>query len=122
MGRLFGTMATIHSVSHDAQENLLTYFPSLDRKKCRVIANGIEVARFAEISPRDLRSELELGEEHFLIGFMGRFMAQKGFRNLVEAVEYTQPAGGAGSDAGGRLFRLGWIYEGKSRRPSRRRG
>ncbi len=92
MGQMLGLVDTIQSVSYDAQENLLAYFPALSRKegKCVVIVNGIEVDRFIDASPRDLRSELGLGGDFFLIGFMGRFMAQKGFRYLVEAIEILQ--------------------------------
>ena len=87
MGRLFGSTAEIHSVSNDAQDNLLSFFGSLKQERCRAILNGIEVERFAQADPRDLRSELELGEEYFLVGFMGRFMSQKGFNYLVDAME-----------------------------------
>jgi glycosyltransferase involved in cell wall biosynthesis len=89
MAWLFGLIDKVHSVSHDAQANLFGYFPSLVRKegKCVVIPNGIEVERFLEAEPRDLRGELGLGEDVFLIGFMGRFMAPKGFRYLVDAIE-----------------------------------
>jgi glycosyltransferase involved in cell wall biosynthesis len=79
----------IHSVGNDAQENLFGYFRGLAGKeeKCLVIPNGIEVDRFLTGEPRDLRSELGLGDEIFVIGFLGRFMAPKGFRYLVEAIE-----------------------------------
>lgn len=86
-GQLFGLFDRIHSVSHDAQANLLEHFPSLDRDRCLVIPNGIEVERFLEAEPRDFRGELGLGQDVFLIGFMGRFMAQKGFRYLLDAME-----------------------------------
>ncbi len=89
MGILFGMIDTIHSVSYDAQENLLANFPSLDRQKnkCIVIPNGIEIERFKSASPRDLRGELGVGGDVFLIGFLGRFMSQKGFRYLVGAID-----------------------------------
>jgi glycosyltransferase involved in cell wall biosynthesis len=79
----------IHSVSYDAQENLLDYFPGLAGRggKCVVIRNGIEVDLFAESAARDLRSELCVGSNVFLIGFLGRFMAPKGFGYLVDAIE-----------------------------------
>jgi glycosyltransferase involved in cell wall biosynthesis len=87
MARLFGSIDAIHSVSHDAQANLLEYFPGLAgrRGKCVVIPNGIEVDRFISAPPRDLRAELGLADDVFLIGFFGRFMKQKGFRYLVDA-------------------------------------
>jgi glycosyltransferase involved in cell wall biosynthesis len=89
MGYLLSMIDTIQSVSYDAQENLLSNFPTLGRRKGKliVIPNGIEVERFEKASPRDLRGELGLGEEVFLIGFLGRFMSQKGFRYLVDAID-----------------------------------
>jgi glycosyltransferase involved in cell wall biosynthesis len=89
IGFLFRLIDTIHNVSHDAKENLVANFPSLGRrgKRCVVIDNGIEVERFEHASPRDLKGELGVGKEVFLIGFLGRFMSQKGFRYLVDAIE-----------------------------------
>ena len=88
MNTCFSMIDTIHSVSHDAQANLKSFFPRLSRKKgkCVVIPNGIEVKRFLSAAPRNLRKESALGENSFLIGFFGRFMAQKGFRYLVDAI------------------------------------
>lgn len=86
---LFNMVDSIQSVSYDAENNLFEYFPALANKKtkCVVITNGIEVQRFIEARPRDFRNELGLGENFFLIGFLGRFMSQKGFRYLVDAIE-----------------------------------
>lgn len=85
---LFTMIDKIHSVSHDAKDNFITYFPSLsgDMKNI-VVKNGIEIDRFLDAEPRDLRAELNLGSNTFLIGFMGRFMTQKGFRYLIDAME-----------------------------------
>jgi glycosyltransferase involved in cell wall biosynthesis len=88
MGLMLATINTIHSVSYDAHENLCKYFPFLGHNsKCIVIQNGIEVKRFVNAEPRNLREELELAEDAFLVAFFGRFMSQKGFRYLVEAME-----------------------------------
>jgi glycosyltransferase involved in cell wall biosynthesis len=89
MSFLFRLIDKIHSVSHDAQDNLLEYFPSLPRYsgKLIVIQNGIEVKRFTDAVPRDIRGELGLADDVFLIGFLGRFMSPKGFRYLVDAIE-----------------------------------
>jgi len=78
----------IHCVSHDAYDNLLEFFPGLKRDTARitVIPNGIEVDRFARATPRDIRSELGLSPEAFLLGFFGRFMSPKGFKYLVDAI------------------------------------
>lgn len=88
-GRLLDLIDTIHSVSNDAEDNLLLHFPALASRngRCVVIPNGIEIERFHNSSPRDLRGELGLDEKAFLVGFFGRFMSQKGFRYLVDAIE-----------------------------------
>ena len=78
----------IHAVSHDSRENLLHYIFSLGlfRNKIRVIPHGIEIERFSVTNARDLRKELNLPNNSFLIGFLGRFMSPKGFVYLVEAI------------------------------------
>jgi glycosyltransferase involved in cell wall biosynthesis len=89
MSVAFSLIQTIHSVSNDAQDNLLEYFPLFRRnsKKCVVIPSGIEVERFVNVKKRNLRAELNVGEETFLVGFLGRFMSVKGFAYLIDAVE-----------------------------------
>jgi glycosyltransferase involved in cell wall biosynthesis len=88
LAALMSTIDCIHCVSHDARENLLAHLPLLRWLRRNVIAipNGIEVDRFVEAVPRDLKGELGLPGETFLIGFLGRFMSQKGFRYLVDAL------------------------------------
>ena len=80
---------TIHSVSNDAQENLLEFFPRLKKypdRQC-VIHNGIDPQRFLIEERADLKGAIGLSKEVFLIGFFGRFMPQKGFDILIDAVE-----------------------------------
>lgn len=79
----------IHSVSQDAQENLLDYVFSLKmfKRKLVVIPNGVEVERFLHTDRRDLRKELNLPNNTFLIGFLGRFMPEKGFVYLIDALD-----------------------------------
>lgn len=89
IGRVLSLVNIIQSVSYDAQNNLIENFPELSCPgyRCVVIPNGIEVERFLNDEPRDLRSELNLSTNVFLIGFFGRFMSQKGFRFLIDAIE-----------------------------------
>lgn len=95
MGVALSLVTTIHSVSHDAQKNLLEFFPKLAEKRCKcvVILNGIESERFINAMPRNLRGELGVREDVFLIGFLGRFMAQKGFVYLIDAIEQIKASG-----------------------------
>ena len=92
----FNLIDTVQPVSHDAQANLLEQFPALDRREGELIVNpnGIKVEGLVNADARNLRGELGLGEDAFLIGFLGRFMAQKGFRYLVDAVALLRKKGG----------------------------
>lgn len=75
----------VHSVSDDAQANLLSFFPST-QSRCLVIKNGIDTNRFRSAIPLDVRGMAGLSDDTILIGFFGRFMGQKGFRFLMEAI------------------------------------
>lgn len=85
---LLRTARYVHSVGHDAQENLHACFGFLEKSgKSVVIRNGIDTATVLGAPPADLRKELGVDRHVMLLGFFGRFMAQKGFRCLVDAVE-----------------------------------
>lgn len=92
-GMLLSRVDVIQSVSHDAEENLLQFYPGLSGGKplLRVILNGIDIAEFAsgtkQTGNRGLRRALRISEEAALFGFLGRFMPQKGFEYLVDAVD-----------------------------------
>ncbi len=79
----------IQAVSHDAEDNFRQYFPKFGRRVSRfvTIRNGILIERFDNVVPRNFISELSLDDKHFIIGFLGRFMSQKGFRILIEAID-----------------------------------
>ena len=78
----------IHCVSHDGRDNLIERLARLGSRRDRivVIPNGIDTRRFLSSRPRDLRAELGLPADTYLIGFFGRFMSQKGFGFLVDAL------------------------------------
>jgi glycosyltransferase involved in cell wall biosynthesis len=86
---LLSKIDVIHSVSNDAQNNLLEFVPRLKKRanRCVMIPNGIEIEHFQGDEKRDFHRELNLPKDTFLIGFLGRFMSQKGFVYLIEAVE-----------------------------------
>ncbi len=96
LGKLLGRADSIVSVSRDAQDNLLEYIPGLARARCRLtpVLNGIDVSRFAEAAPGDdLRARLGIGPDVFLMGFLGRFMEQKGFLPLLHALQLVRDSG-----------------------------
>lgn len=82
---LFGNIDRIHSVSEGAKENVLFYYPDIKSSKFVLIPNGIEIDRFSKDEKRNFIKELKLPEGAFLIGFLGRFMPEKGFTVLLDA-------------------------------------
>lgn len=94
LGVTLSLTTKLHSVSNDARKNITQFFPFLDRgDKCVVIKNGIESSRFVDAIARDLRTEFHLPSDVFLIGFLGRFMAPKGFIYLVDAIDQLRKSG-----------------------------
>jgi glycosyltransferase involved in cell wall biosynthesis len=88
-GAALSRASAVITVSHDARENLYRYFPALRRRKTvHTIPNGIDAARYAEPAPpeRWLREMLGMREEARLVGYLGRFMPEKGMPLLLEAV------------------------------------
>ncbi|HVQ13481.1 MAG TPA: glycosyltransferase family 4 protein [Vicinamibacterales bacterium] len=84
---LYSGIDGIHAVSEDCAQNVKHFMPAIRAERLHPVLNGIDVQRFARARSRDLRSELKVDDGRLLVGFFGRFMAQKGFRYLVDAVE-----------------------------------
>jgi glycosyltransferase involved in cell wall biosynthesis len=99
LGQALARAAAVVVVSDDSRVNLLRYFPNLRRRAAAIhtIPNGIDTDRFAddagpEITP--LREQLGLDDETILVGFLGRFMPEKGFPLLLDAAERLAKYGG----------------------------
>lgn len=89
LGHALARAAAVVTVSEDARANLLRYFPNLRRHQARVhtIPNGIDTAPYAR-PPREapwLREKLGIDDDVTLVGYLGRFMPEKGFPLLLEA-------------------------------------
>jgi glycosyltransferase involved in cell wall biosynthesis len=91
LGQLVRRVGTLVAVSADIRDNLLDYLPALGRGPCRLVTipNGIDAGRYRSLGPPpvDLRTRLGIGPEKFLIGFLGRFVVQKGFLPLLTALQ-----------------------------------
>jgi glycosyltransferase involved in cell wall biosynthesis len=85
----------VHCVTRDSRENLVHTYPWLPslRRKTAVIAHGVNVAKITAVVPLDLTKSLQLDPATVVFGFLGRFMAQKGFRVIIDAVKLLQGAG-----------------------------
>ena len=87
MGWLLNRVDKVLSVSLDARANMLEYFPGLQPKQVLNITNGIDTLFFGQGVARNLREELSIAPGRPILGFFGRFMAQKGFHQIIKAVE-----------------------------------
>ncbi len=80
----------LNTVSQDAKNNLLEYFPLLNQKRERivVIQNGIDTAFFSEkvYDQKNIFSIDGINKDSFVIGYLGRFMPEKGFPVLIDAI------------------------------------
>lgn len=92
-GYLISRADHIQSVSRDAESNLTEYFPGLARyrSKLSVILNGIDLKTFTSSDDHESRNAFRdrqgLSQNAFVFGFLGRFMPQKGFEYLIDAVD-----------------------------------
>lgn len=88
MANLFSLADVINPVGADAALNFIETFPVLgSRGRVKEIRNGIKTESFLGNSVRNLRNEAGIPSDSLVLGFFGRFMAQKGFGLLVKAVE-----------------------------------
>jgi glycosyltransferase involved in cell wall biosynthesis len=92
MGRLLGRADATIAVGEDPRTNLLRYFPRLGRGRRALVTipNGIDTRRYADAAPAveySLRAQLGLEGNTALFGYLGRFMPEKGFPILLEALQ-----------------------------------
>lgn len=89
VSRVLARSAALQSVSHDAQQNLTEVLPRLRRhRRLLVIPNGIDVGLYS--SAQDV-SRPPTPTPTLL--FVGRLMPQKGFLDLVSAVDLLKQEG-----------------------------
>jgi glycosyltransferase involved in cell wall biosynthesis len=97
MGRLLRRVDNIILPGNDVHDNLVEFLPALRAGPCQrhVIPNGINSAHFAGMGQpaTELRQRLSLSADTLLVGFLGRFMEQKGFLPLLSAIEQVVALG-----------------------------
>ena len=78
----------IQAVSNDAMENLVEYFPGLKKiqNKLVTIVNGIDIVQFLGNDDSE-EAPFKIEEDFFYVGFIGRFMPEKGFQYLIDAMD-----------------------------------
>jgi glycosyltransferase involved in cell wall biosynthesis len=92
LGRLLRRLDVLIACGADVRANLLDYLPNMENAGCRVITirNGVDTRRCVAYSAHpteNLRVRLGIGGDVRLLGFLGRFMEQKGFLPLLDALQ-----------------------------------
>jgi glycosyltransferase involved in cell wall biosynthesis len=98
LGRVLYQANRFIAVGEDIRANLFEYVPPLRRNRVVVIPNGIDTHHFARSnapSEQTLRQKLDLSGETVILGFLGRFMEQKGFLPLLDALAQVRSEGAA---------------------------
>jgi glycosyltransferase involved in cell wall biosynthesis len=90
MATAFRRMSAIHTVTEDARANLIEFFPGVAPSQVVGILHGVDTEYFRDGKPEPLKEVLGLSPETPLIGFFGRFMGQKGFRLIVQAIKHIR--------------------------------
>jgi glycosyltransferase involved in cell wall biosynthesis len=91
LAQVLRRMDALVAVSEDVREDHLRHLPALGKGPCRLVTihNGIDIQRFSGPDgqpPEDLRQRLGIVPPVCLMGFLGRFMEQKGFLVLADAL------------------------------------
>lgn len=87
VARLFRMIDVIHAVSYDVSANIRCILPEIRENNLVTITNGITISQYEQQDKIDYQTEYGISRDCYKIGFLGRFMSQKGFRYLIDAVE-----------------------------------
>lgn len=87
---LFARADIINVVTADARTNLLEYFPELTSVQDRIVVihNGVDVTYLTEPLPEilSIHEQLKIPMGPHVLGYFGRFMPEKGFPILIDAM------------------------------------
>ena len=90
LAKVIGSADAVCAVSDDIMKHLMERIPSLEYSKGMrvVIKNGIDIELFdgTELPKGLFRKGMRFADDLFLAGFLGRFMPEKGFNCLIDAV------------------------------------
>ena len=98
MASILSRAEVVICVTEDARWNFTEFLPGFPADKLAVVPNGIDTLPFAAVAERRRArtADRSPGNSLFTFGFLGRFMPQKGFDVLVDAVsELTRHHGGS---------------------------
>ena len=73
-------------LSQEQADDICQLYRVCPPDKTRVIPNGLDFTRFLEAEPGSLRTELGLGPDQFLLGFVGRLTQIKNPQDVIRAI------------------------------------
>lgn len=96
--KIIKNVTVFHAVSTDILNHFQSEFPGVKNSGVRweVIRHGIPSERFFKEQPdagSELHKRLQIKEDIFLFGYFGRFMPEKGFGYVIEAVRNLRDTG-----------------------------
>lgn len=107
---LLSQASFINVVSEDAKANLIEHFAGMKKhlSKVVVIQNGINIDFFREeLKDHKKISDIQgIEKDTFVIGYLGRYMPEKGFPVLIDAIEIL--AHSTESIKNPKVLALGW--------------
>jgi glycosyltransferase involved in cell wall biosynthesis len=88
LNHVVNSVTCLYGVSKDILDHTLEVFQVKQSIQKAVIHNGIDITIFRpqQIVKSSIRQQLGISSKVFLVGFVGRFMPQKGLNYLIEAV------------------------------------
>ena len=87
--KLFGLITDVLFTQSVEDYKSAIKFGFVSKDKCHVIGNGVDPSKFNPGSPSSRarsRSSLGLQSDDFVVGFVGRFVEEKGVNELLEAI------------------------------------
>ena len=91
LGEILRRLDVLITVSDDCRDDHVRHLPAIARGPCKLVTihNGIRTDQFTRCDGDDtesLRSRLKLSSDTRLLGYLGRFMEQKGFLPLIDSL------------------------------------
>lgn len=94
LGWVVNHVDVVYAVGQDMMNHLADELPGFHDSRARkiVIRNGIDITPYLTLASLrgKFRANQRIGDDMFLIGFLGRFMEAKGFNYLIDAIEILE--------------------------------
>jgi len=87
LNMVYAKLDGVLTVGMDAYDNFKEFMPLVRTSRMANIDHGVNVNAFSNSIPRQYRKEFSVLPSQKIIGFFGRFMSQKGFIDVINAMK-----------------------------------